>query len=79
MPETSKQLFSAKDAATLTGVTALDEQLKVLVAFFWPVINGSHPDVSLHAANFAFQGSVLWLLLVVESLRKGNDWKVVSL
>jgi hypothetical protein len=80
MPEMAKKLFSdSKDSATLTGLTALDEQLKVLVSFFWPVIDGTRPDVSLHAVNFLFQGTALWLLLMVEGLRRGNDWKVVSL
>jgi hypothetical protein len=80
IPEMAKTLFSdSKDPATLTGVTALDKQLKVLVSFFWPVIDGSSPDISLHALNFFFQVATLWLLLMVEGLRRGNDWKVVSL
>lgn len=80
MPETAKILFSdSKDPAILTGLTAVDDQLKVLVSFFWPVIDGSSPDVSLEAANFLFQAAALWLLLVVEGLRRGNDWRVVSL
>jgi hypothetical protein len=80
IPEMAQVLFSdSKDPATLTGLTALDDQLKVLVSFFWPVIDGSRPDVSLHAANFLFQGAALWLLLMVEGLRRGNDWRVVSL
>jgi hypothetical protein len=80
IPEMAKTLFSgSKDPATLTGLTALDEQLKVMVSFFWPVIDGSSPEISLHAANFLFQAATLWLLLMVEGLRRGNDWKVVSL
>jgi hypothetical protein len=80
IPETAKTLFSdSANPTTLTGINALDEQLKVLVSFFWPVIDGRSPDLSLHAVNFMFQGATMWLLLMVEGLRRGNDWKVVSL
>lgn len=80
IPETAKTLFpDSTTPATLTGLTALDEQLKVLVSFFWPVIDGSSPDVSLHAMNFMFQATTMWLLLMVEGLRHGNNWKLVSL
>ena len=78
--ESSKILFSnTTRSAALTGIDALDKQLKVLISFFWPVIDGSRPDVSLHAMNFAFQGVAMWLLLVVEGLRFGNKGRAVSL
>lgn len=78
--ESSNALFrNGPESATLTGLAILDEQLKILVSFFWPVIDGSRPDLCLHAMNFAFQGGALWLLLVVEGLRRGNRWKTVSL
>jgi hypothetical protein len=80
IPDMAETLFSnSEESSTLTGLTALDEQLRLLVSFFWPVLDGTRPDLSLHAMNFLFQGAAMWLVVVVEGLRRGNDWKVVSL
>ena len=62
-----------------TGIEAIDHQLAVLDVFFWELVDGSHPDTSLFCYQFAGQIFSGWSLLMIEGLRKGNKWRVVSL
>lgn len=62
-----------------TGVPAIDHQLTFLTLFFWEIVNGSHPSASLFSFYFATQVASGWGLLVIEGLRPGNRWSLVSL
>ncbi|KAI4746689.1 hypothetical protein E4T50_02995 [Aureobasidium sp. EXF-12298] len=59
----------------------LDEFLRGLVTFFWPMVNGTQPGSSLMCFYFAGQGIVAWLLTALEGQRRPNkeNWTVVSL
>ena len=62
-----------------TGVPSIDYQLTVLVLFFWENVDGSKPAGSLFCFYFAMQVACGWGLLMIESLRYGNRWAVISL
>ena len=62
-----------------TGLGVIDNQLTVLVLFFWEIVDGSIPPASLHAFHFAGQIAAAWGLIMIESMRTGNRWRVVSL
>ncbi len=80
MADASKTMWSNPNSLpSITGLNGVDENLKFLISFYWPFIDGSRPDVSLHAVDFAIQYTTFWLVLVMESLRRGNSWKAVSL
>ena len=64
---------------TYVGIEAVDYQLTVLDLFFWELVDGSRPDASLFCYHFAGQVFSGWGLLLLESLRRGNSWRVVSL
>ncbi|KAF2084758.1 hypothetical protein K490DRAFT_59392 [Saccharata proteae CBS 121410] len=55
-----------------TGLEPLDRQLRVLVAFFWPLVNGADVGASLQAFHFAGQGIAWWTLVVAEGMREGR-------
>jgi hypothetical protein len=61
-----------------TGIKALDRQLKVLVYFFWPIVDGSSPACTLFSLEFGAAFGAVWTVLVMESLRAGNRWQAVS-
>ena len=62
-----------------TGVPAIDYQLTFLTLFFWEIVNGSNASASLFGFYFATQLACGWGLLMVESLRHGNRWSLISL
>ena len=62
-----------------TGVPSIDYQLTVLVLLFWEIVNGSTPAGSLFCFHFATQIACGWGLLMIESLRHGNQRTIVSL
>ena len=62
-----------------TGVPSIDDQLTVLVLLFWPIIDGSIPAGSLFGFHFATQIACAWGLLMIEGLRHGNQWTIISL
>ena len=64
---------------SFTGVPRVDQHLNILLTFFWPLVDGTRPDASLHSFYFAGQGIAIWMATQIESLRKGNRWRVVSL
>jgi hypothetical protein len=59
----------------------LDEFLRGLVTFFWPMVNGTQPGSSLMCFYFAGQGIVAWILTALEGQRRPNkeNWTVTSL
>ena len=62
-----------------TGVTAIDKQLSTLVTFFGPVVQGGSEALNLFSLFGLGQFGGAWTLLVMESLRRGNKGKAVSL
>ena len=62
-----------------TGVPVIDYQLTVLGLFFWENVDGSNPTGSLFCFHFATQVACGWGLLMIEGLRNGNRWTVISL
>ena len=75
-------MLPTKDAPlrqVFTGHRAIDYQLTVLTLFFWQLVDGSSPHASLHAFHFAGQIVAGWGLLMMEGMRAGNRWRVVSL
>ncbi|KAI9878134.1 MAG: hypothetical protein M1830_001780 [Pleopsidium flavum] len=64
--------------ATFTGIRPIDDQLKILVTFFWPIVDGSAPTTSLQSVHFGGQIVAAWIVCMIESLRDGNRWRVIS-
>ena len=62
-----------------TGVPAIDYRLTVLALFFWENVDGSIPAGSLFCFHFATQIFSGWGLLMIEGLRHGNRWTLISL
>ncbi len=60
---------------TYTGIPPVDNQLTILVSFFYTAIDGNRGDVSL--AFLGLGGAVLaaWSLVTIESYRSGNQGK----
>jgi hypothetical protein len=62
-----------------SGVKFIDEELAILVTLFAPVVEGANKSLSLFL-RFGFgQFGAGWTLLVMESLRKGNQGRAASL
>lgn len=62
-----------------TGIPVVDYQLTILTLFFWELVDGSQPAASLFCFYFATQVACGWGLLVMEGLRGGNRWSLISL
>jgi hypothetical protein len=62
-----------------TGITAIDKQLSILVTFFGPVVQGGSNALNVFSLFGLGQFGGAWTLLVMESLRRGNKGKAVSL
>lgn len=61
------------------GIPVIDYQLTVLALFFWEMVDGSHPAASLFCFHFATQVACGWSLLMIEGLRRGHQWMIISL
>lgn len=62
-----------------TGVGKLDEVLTTLTTFFWPLTDGSRPGLLLHSVAFAGSFGSAWILISMESWRRGNAGTVAAL
>jgi hypothetical protein len=62
-----------------TGIQGVDARLVVLVTFFAPVVEGNNIPIILYGLFGFGQFGAGWTLLVMESLRRGNRGRVVSL
>ena len=62
-----------------TGVGFVDKQLTILTLFFWEIVDGSLPGASLQGFQFAGQMGAAWGLFMVEGIREGNRWRLISL
>lgn len=64
---------------TYTGVTAIDDTLVVLNAFFSVILSDANSqDVSWVLRYLSTQFLAGWLLVYVEGLRRGNKGRIVS-
>ncbi len=62
----------------ITGLPALDEHLSGVVMFFWPIISGDSPSLSLFGVYIIGQLVAVQTLVLVEGLRVGNLGRIVS-
>lgn len=62
-----------------TGVPKIDELLTLLTTFFWPATDGSHPALLLHTIGFSGTFGAAWILVTLESWRRGNAWTIAAL
>ncbi|KAI9844627.1 MAG: hypothetical protein M1837_005479 [Sclerophora amabilis] len=60
------------------GIEPIDDLLTTLTILFWPALDGSSPQLSLFSFHFAGQVVPLCVVLMVESRRLGNKWRIVS-
>ena len=61
-----------------TGLKALDRHLSTLAIIFWPVMDGSMPNLSLDTLSFVGQVVAVWSLCMLEGMRAGNKGKLIS-
>ena len=61
-----------------TGVGKVDELLTLLTTFFWPVTDGFHPALLLHSIAFSGTFCSAWVLVTLESWRKGNRGTILA-
>ncbi|KAA8642034.1 hypothetical protein EYZ11_006445 [Aspergillus tanneri] len=59
---------------TYTGVEKLDELLTALTVFFWPTTDGNNEALTLHSLGFSGTFGSAWVLVTLESWRRGNIW-----
>ncbi|EXJ91286.1 hypothetical protein A1O1_04396 [Capronia coronata CBS 617.96] len=62
---------------TYTGIGVVDRQLTTLVSFFYTAIDGNRADVSLSFLYLGGQVLSAWVLIMIESLRVGNEKKFI--
>lgn len=58
-----------------TGLKPVDNQLTILVSFFYTAIDGNRGDVSLSFGGLGGAVLAAWILITVEGLRNGNSGK----
>ncbi|KHN94014.1 uncharacterized protein MAM_08143 [Metarhizium album ARSEF 1941] len=61
-----------------TGLAHVDHLLATLTMFFWPVGDGSQPGLTLHSIAFSGTFASAWMLVTLESWRKGNARSVAA-
>jgi hypothetical protein len=64
---------------SFAGYDPPDGLLATLLVFFWPVVDGENPGASLIGFVFVGQAVAMWIVMVLEGLRKGNAGRVISL
>lgn len=57
----------------LTGIEWLDQRLKNVLGFIWPFAAGHRPDLSLVGLALVGAFGSTWFLIIMESLRIGNQ------
>jgi hypothetical protein len=62
-----------------TGIEFIDAQLVVLITFFAPFLDVKNVESTLFSLFGFGQFGAAWTLLMMESLRSGNEGKLVSL
>ncbi|KAL4924993.1 uncharacterized protein BDV17DRAFT_199113 [Aspergillus undulatus] len=61
-----------------TGVAPIDEVLTLLTVFFWPTTDGSNLSLLVHSIAFSGTFGSAWMLVSLESWRRGNAWTAVA-
>ncbi|KAL4804724.1 hypothetical protein BDV18DRAFT_142388 [Aspergillus unguis] len=61
-----------------TGFAPIDEVLTILTVFFWPTTNGSNLSLLVHTIGFSGTFGSAWVLVILESWRRGNAWKAAA-
>lgn len=61
-----------------TGVEPIDHLLTILTTFFYPSLDGQHPGLLLHNIGFSGTFGASWILVILESWRKGNSRTVAA-
>ena len=61
-----------------TGIEAIDDQLAVLVTFFWPIVDGNTPALSLFCIQFEGGFVAVWSMFMIEGMRAGNKGRLIS-
>jgi len=61
------------------GISPIDKLCVQFIAFFWPVLNGENPSLSLQGVHFLGQGYAIWTLVLVEGWREGSRGRWVGL
>lgn len=62
-----------------TDIPFIDSKLTVLTTVFWPITDGTAPTLTLHSIGFAGSFCASWLLVTLESWRRGNAWTLIAL
>lgn len=57
----------------------LDAQLTSLIRFFWPVVTGATPELSLFGVYMGGQLLSCLALILIEGERRGNAWSPIGL
>lgn len=63
---------------SLTGIEGFDNFANILLLFFWPTVDGMHPDLSLLSFVFAAQSLSAVMLVALEALRGSNAGRLIS-
>jgi hypothetical protein len=64
---------------TYTGIEPVDNQLTILVSFFYTAIDGNRGDVSISFLGLGGAVLAAWTLITIESYRSGNkDKKILT-
>lgn len=60
---------------TYTGIGPVDNQLTILVSFFYTAIDGNRGDISIAFLSLGSHVIAAWVLITLEGLRTGNKGK----
>ncbi|KAI9728825.1 MAG: hypothetical protein M1834_007212 [Cirrosporium novae-zelandiae] len=77
-----KALPGTKNAflkTSYTGISSLDRALASAVVLFWPACYGSLPSVSLYGLCFAGGMAASWVLVFLETSRKGTSLQILRM
>ncbi|KAJ5247143.1 hypothetical protein N7468_002126 [Penicillium chermesinum] len=61
-----------------TGFEPVDRLLALLTTFFYPALDGQNATLLLHSIGFSGTFGAAWMLIVLESWRKGNSGTVAA-
>jgi hypothetical protein len=73
LPGSSEAIISK-----ITGFTSVDMHLGELLLFFWPVVSGQSPPLSLFAFYMIGQILAVQTLVLIEGLRAANIRRIIS-
>lgn len=62
-----------------TGIKRIDNLFSLFVLFFMPLVDYKSPGLSMHGLHFGGQLASYWILVVIESFRRGNGGRAVAM